>query len=198
MENDSFDVEVFPLKLETLSNLLDYVVLNRNKRKVKQIMKTGIEFLFTVGPLILSVLEMEGEISTLSFVVMVNVIGLIIFVTAHAHNLPPKTPTYPEIEEAYKLTNSKPFVDGLLEIPLARRFGGVVMVYSLWSVFFLTMVSLLVTLITTFSAPYLFSSLLASLTLYDLTSDLCEYWVYTRPHDDLEEAKEEAKQTEPK
>ena len=56
------------------------------------------------------------------------------------------------------------------------------MVYTLWIVHGLIFISLVVTLTVTVSATYVVSAMLAALTLYDLTSDLCEYWVYTRPH----------------
>jgi hypothetical protein len=204
--------------------LLDSVVQNRNKRKAKQIVKTGIEFLLAVVALLAAVTSEERKqflenqatyeydgcqsdchsyfhvckvfcsngysydyvliepmALALGVVAMIYIAALMAFVAYHAYHLPSESYTRIEIEEAYKKTNGRPIIGGVLEIPLAIEFGGAAVVFTLWIIFGLIFIALIYVLVTSYSFPYLFSSFLLIFTLYDLTAELCEYWVYTRP-----------------
>ncbi|KAL7566184.1 hypothetical protein ACA910_011259 [Epithemia clementina (nom. ined.)] len=199
----SIEVQELSESVEELSNLLDSVILNRNKRRAKQVVKTGIEFLMSVALLLYTIHEQENDYGiapsglALAMISMSYVCAIMFFITVHAYRLPPEFHTTPAIEEAYKKTNNWPIIDGFMEIPLPYRFGGAVVAYTFWSVFFLLFLVLMVTLALTYSGPYVLSSFLATFTLYDLTSELCEYWVHTRPQNMMLPSSNTNKQARP-
>lgn len=171
-----------------LSSLLDIVILNQNKRKAKNIVMNSVQFIVAVSALLHQVDVDQGENGgivqeglVLGSIAILYAVMVIVLVMCHAASLPPNHRTKMEVEEAYKATNEKPIIDGILEIRLARQFGCQRFCYSLWAVFAVLVSFLAYTLSISYSAPYLTSSLLAGMTLYQMTSDSCEYWVHTRP-----------------
>lgn len=170
-----------------LSSLLDIVILNQNKRKAKNIVMNSVQFIVSVIA-ILHQVDVDGEPGgiepeglVLGSIAILYAVMVIVSVMCHAASLPPNHRTTMEVEEAYKATNEKPIIDGILEIRLAQQFGCQGFCYGLWAVFAGIVSLLVVTLSISYSAPYVISSLLAVMTLYQMTSDSCEYWVHTRP-----------------
>jgi hypothetical protein len=164
--------------------LLSSVVQNRNKRKAKLIVNTGIEFLLAVGSLLSAIKAEYGDNreplgAPLGVVVMIYVAALVAFVSYHAYQLPSESYTTIEVEEAYKKTNSMPIIGGVLEIPLALKFGGAEVVFTLWTIFALISAALVYLLVAARELLFLLPSFLVWFTLYDLTSEVSEYWVFT-------------------
>jgi hypothetical protein len=174
------------LAANALSSLLDLVILNRNKRKAKNIVMTSVQFILSLFVLLNQVeADTGGEIDRQSLVLGIIAIlyGAIIIICVMFHArwyLSPDHQTKMEVEEAYKGTNDKPIIDGILEIWLARQFGCPKFCYVLWMMYAAFFALLVLALITSYnSAPYVLSSLLAMMTLYQMTSDVCEYRVHT-------------------
>jgi hypothetical protein len=111
------------------------------------------------------------------------IVALSVATTVHAMRLRPNCRISPEIEEAYRYakTNSLPFIDGILEIPLAFHFGNRWFVGFLSSVFVVYIYSsVCIFIIYDATANIVTASLLMGLTAYRITTDICEYHVCTR------------------
>ena len=103
-------------------------------------------------------------------------------VVVHAMRLLPNCNTTADFDEAYGKTNGMAVIDGILEIPLASRFGGKWFVVGAYSILGLTLVALFYILaITACDWGTLAPMLLAILTMYRFTADLCKYCVFTLP-----------------
>ena len=114
-------------------------------------------------------------------------------VVVHAMRLLPNCNTTADFDEAYGKTNGMAVIDGILEMPLASRFGGKWFVVGAYSIFGLTLLPLLW---IPFEPPptyvpddnpvdYVYSTLTAVLlaisTMYRFTADICEYRIFTLP-----------------
>jgi len=182
--------------IATISALLNRVIVNRNKRKAKNIVATGLEFTLAVATLMISADTKAKEVAkeynyedglateaiALGIISILYVITLSTVAMIHASRLPCNCNTSAEIEVAFAKTNNMPIIDGILEIPLASRFGGKWFVAVVYSIFVLTLVALFYVLkITYWDTSTLTSILLAIFTMYRFTADICEYRVFTLP-----------------
>jgi hypothetical protein len=123
----------------------------------------------------------KGAIA-LGCILIIYVVTVSVGVVIHASRLSSNCITTAEIEEAYEKTNSMAIIDGILEIPLASRFGGKWFVVGAYSILGLTLVALFYILaITACDWGTLAAMLLAILTMYRFTADLCKYCVFTLP-----------------
>jgi hypothetical protein len=173
--------------------LLNCAIQNRIKRKAKNIAMSSAEFILAVISLLLEIgqgIVFGGKVLGITAIVYVTVMAIVTMV--HAYRLPSNIHTTLSIENAFKKTNNFPIIDGVLEIPLVIRYGSVWFALLVWGVFvvvFITLVSLLV--YTQETRTTIAAGLLAALTLYNVTSDICEYHVLTRKENmDLNKTKD--------
>ena len=173
-----------------VDNLLSLVLTTRLQRKVKTILISSFEFIFTVAAIFLAVNENEmiNDEAKLRLFIFLCVSGLYtlhlaLFLSAHAlFYLPKNTKTSEEVEEAFTATNKCP-LDGLLECPLPAKFKGSIwfLPYIMWVLF----ITIFVAGAILFYGIELETSTLATtgagaLLLYEVTSDFAEYWVFSR------------------
>uniref|UniRef100_A0A7S4RC18 Uncharacterized protein n=1 Tax=Ditylum brightwellii TaxID=49249 RepID=A0A7S4RC18_9STRA len=174
--------------LKKASEILDKVIINRIRRKGKDVVLLVVEFLLALVGIILAITrEKDGapKITTIIFCAAIAfyVICLALMLTWNVFHLPPNVSTSEEVEEAYKKTNSNYMIDGILEIPIAIKFGLKWPVFIVWGIFLVGFGFLLYILQTNtaIERDVYVNSLLAALLLYRVTSDTCEFWVHTLP-----------------
>ena len=193
--------------LHVVSEVLELVIQNRNKRKAKDIVVVCLEFILAVGAVVASI---ESEIKALNdaddvecdtggkcyegdfFVASITYIiaaltilyAVVVSVATfrHAYQLPTHLRTLKAVEEAYAETNSVPLFDGFLEIGISLRLGGGCgYVTGVWTFFGVTVIALICSLaVGVSSVGICFAITLAVVQLYRITADLCEYRVHTR------------------
>uniref|UniRef100_A0A7S4UVJ7 Uncharacterized protein n=1 Tax=Ditylum brightwellii TaxID=49249 RepID=A0A7S4UVJ7_9STRA len=174
--------------LKKASEILDKVIINRIRRKGKDVVLLVVEFLLALVGIILAITrEKDGapKITTIIFCAAIAfyVICLALMLTWNVFHLPPNVSTSEEVEEAYKKTNSNYMIDGILEIPIAIKFGLKWPVFIVWGIFLVGFGFFLYILQTNtaLERDTYMNSLLAALLLYRVTSDTCEFWVHTLP-----------------
>jgi hypothetical protein len=173
----------------TTAALLNSVIVNRNKRKAKDIVLIALEFYFVflaadglyTEAIIHYGIEIWSDpfflfaISTILYVVAVSVCVMI-----HASRLPSNRNTSAEIEEAYEKTNNVPIFDGFMEIRISYRFGDKTFSTVVYSIFVVIVVFLSFLGVNGAEGFTYTTAILACLTLYRFTADICEYHLITR------------------
>jgi len=178
-----------------VDELLDKVLTTKMQRKAKSVIMTCLEFCLTNAFILLNIAEqakLENKATSLSLKIVVGIsVGYAAvvagFVFIHGLMLGDTTfTTNKEVEDAYAKTNAKPFVDGILEIPLAVKFKGPKwwLIWINWGVFFALTIAyaIIVGTYTDFDLQTSTSVATAAAVfiLYQITGDFAEYWIYTR------------------
>lgn len=177
------------------NTFLEKVLTTKMQRKAKGVIMTCIEFSLTNAFILMNIAEqakLENKTTSISLKIVVAIsIGYAVsvagFLFIHGLMLGDTTfTTNMEVEDAYAKTNTKPFIDGILEIPLAVKFKGPKwwLIWINWGVLFLLAIAyaIIVGFYTDFNVENSTSLATAAAVfiLYQITSDFSEYWIYTR------------------
>lgn len=145
----------------------------------------GVQFIISVVSLLNQAESESGGLFNIHRYLGIGICSyaamVVILVMCHSCSLSPNLRPKMEVEKAYEVTNGLPIIDGILEIGLARQFGCQCFIYFVWAIYFLFIAALVYAMSIGRTAPYMGATALCALTLYQVTSDVCEYWVHTRP-----------------
>ena len=180
--------------LNGAGNLLGRILQTRLQRKAKSVILSSLEFLIVDLAVLVSALQLEFDeykqygVYAIFGGSALYVVGISIFLFAHAMRQSTDSSTTKEVETSYSWTNKIPILDGILELPLPIKFRG-----NMWYLPYLAWLWMLACI---GGGGYLFGYLekervavetqaalcAAALILYQITSDFSEYWVQSRPH----------------